>query len=130
MERTEICHPHVVLAVNGRVPWAVHAASGKMPDLCAVGSNRINSSVTLRSDPCVSLGIDRQAPKLLSQVAKKLLLKYAVDESVLCNTSGVFTEGKSTAVGDPRGSVGGKRDIERTTSLVLQKTHNVMRISV
>src|SRR5205823_4368779 len=116
MEGTEICDPHVVLAVDGRVPRAVHAASGKMPDLCAVRSNRINPTITLRSDPCVAVGIDRQPPKLLSQAAQKSPLQYAVDERIFRNTSGVFTKGKSTAVGDPRGSVGGKRDIERTTS--------------
>src|SRR6266481_6187207 len=108
LEGTEICDPHVVFTINRRVPRAVHTTAAEMPDLHAVRPNRIDHTVTLRSDPRVSVGIERQAPKLLSQEVQKLLLHYAADERVFCNTPGVVTGWKSTAVGNPRGPIGGK----------------------
>src|SRR6266513_4005314 len=128
-EGTKICDPHVVLTINRRVPRAVHTTAAEMTDLHAVRPDGIDHTVTLRSDPRVSVGIERQAPKLLSQEVQKLLLQYAVDERVLRNTPGVVTGRKSTAVGDPRGSVGSNCDIERTTILILLKTYRVLRIA-
>src|SRR6266446_2468706 len=128
-EGTEICDPHVVFTINRRVPRAVHTTAGEMPDLHAVRPNRIDHTVTLRSDPRVSVGIERQAPKLLSKKAQKLLLQYAVDERVLRNAPGEVTGGESTAVGDPRGSVGSNCDIERTTIIILLKTYRLVRIA-
>src|SRR2546423_3840885 len=126
---TKICAPHVVFPINRRVPRAVHTTAAEMPDLHAVRPNRIDHTVTLRSDPRVSVGIERQAPKLLSQEVQKLLLQYAVDERVLRNTPGVVTGGESTAVGDPRGSVGSNCDIERTAIIILLKTYRLVRIA-
>src|SRR6266496_5556535 len=128
-EGTEICDPHVVLTIDGRVPRAVYTTAAEMPDLHAVRPNRIDHTVTLRSDPRVSVGIERQAPKLLSQEPQKLLVQYAVDERVLCNTPGEITGRKSTAVGDPRGSVGSNCDIERTAIIILLKTYRLVRIA-
>jgi hypothetical protein len=74
------------------------------------------------------MGIDGQAPKPLSQEVHKLLLQHPVDERVLCNTPGVIAEGESTGVGDPGGSVGGNCNVEWTASVILVKTHGLMRI--
>src|SRR5207249_10739660 len=117
-ERTAICDPHVVFTINRRVPRTAHTTAAEMPDLHAVRPNRIDHTVTLRSDPRVSVGIERQAPKLLSQEVQKLLLQYAVDERVLRNAPREVTGGESTAVGDPRGSVGSNCDIKRTAILI------------
>src|SRR5207249_8305049 len=128
-ERTAICDPHVVFTINRRAPRAGHTTASEMPDLHAVRPNRIDHTVTLRSDPRVSVGIERQAPKLLSQEPQKLLLQYAIDERVLRDTPGEVTGGESAAVGDPGGSVSGECDIERTAVRILRKTHSSMWIS-
>jgi hypothetical protein len=56
-------------------------------------------------------------------------LQHSVDERVLCNTPGEFAERKSPGVGDPRGSVAGDGNVERSGSVIRVNTYGLMRIA-
>ena len=63
------------------------------------------------------------------QEVEKLKLQRSIDERVLRNTPGEFTEGESTGIGHPGGSVAGNCNVERTGSVIRVNIHVLMRIA-